>query len=280
MRALHPRRVLLVAAVALAGAGVASAVAAPGADVVHVAAGADHTSTTVAPELRPGSSRPTVTTTAAGPAAPSTSAAPIRSTTTTRPRSASAATPTSQPTTTGPTTSTTIDWRAAGLPGPVGSTIQPYTRSPYVTSNTGSRSGLTVRAAADGGRPGETMRLTIDASWVPFRDTGSITIVGPMDYTKPADQQRTKVLNTWSTPCEELSFLDPGEQRTVSVDIPLQPIVKPEFTMNNLVFEVFTTQTACAEGGGRDAYVQLSFNVAEPYVVVAPGPGLGLPYTG
>ncbi len=50
-----------------------------------------------------------------------------------------------------------------------------------------------------------------------------------------------------------LSFLDPGELRTVTVDLPMRPIVKPEFTMNNLRYEVFTTQTSCGEGGGQGA---------------------------
>lgn len=281
------RRALFAAAVVTASAGILSVAIAPeGDDALSLATGegaggtgaeidgrspGTAPSTTDAP--RADEALPTTTTTSPNRmVAPATGSA----------QRSPAPTPTTAPKApSGPTTSTTIDWRAAGLPGPVGSTVQPWTQAPYSVGAQGGYSAVQLTAPRDGGRPGENMRLTMDASWTQLASGGSVVLVGPLDYSKSADQQAAQVLTTWSKPCDQVGLFGASENRTVTKDLVLKQLVKPEYTMDDLRYELWTTRSSCSDDSAQDAYVQFSIHVAEPFVVHPPGSlGGGLAHTG
>jgi hypothetical protein len=163
------------------------------------------------------------------------------------------------------------DWRAQGLPGPPGSTIYPWTEAPYDRSDRGLRATIATHATADGAVPGSSMTLTVTATWTQYDIAGAIELIGPMDPTKPYEQQPTQILDSWATDTCNVIF-GTGVSRTVTVELPMQKLVKPDFTMNNLEFEVRAMRAPCDDSSiwHPDAWVHLSFNVNEPYVVVAP----------
>jgi hypothetical protein len=55
----------------------------------------------------------------------------------------------------------------------------------------------------------------------------------------------------------------------------MQPVVLPDYTLNGLVYEVWSSATTCAgDSLPTVAYVQLLFNASEPWIVQVPPVGL------
>ena len=273
MRTVSPR-LLLVVALVLSLTGTAAAVAGGDGSRPLEVATADGGS------VGSGSAglRPSTTVTAVVPSSSATARAARRSAPTSTTLRVAAADPASSGATpTGPTTTTVLDWRAAGLPGPVGSTIQPWTEAPYHRSTTGNSTTLSIDAAANGAQPGSSMPMTVRGTFSQYTTGGSIVLVGPADYTKPYEEQPRRVIDTWSGPCG--APLGSAVERSVSTTLPMDKIRKPEFEMNNLHYEVFALVTPCEGEPFTDAWFTLDFNVADPWVVVAPNPE-GLGHTG
>ena len=275
MRTVSPR-LLLVVVLLLSLTGTAVAVAEVGDQrPLEVAAGAGTpTGADAAAGRRPGLMPTTTAAPATTAVSPSTTAVSRPSgTTRTAPRTASATADSAAPA----TTPTTLDWRAAGLPGPVGSTIQPWTEAPYRRSATGNTTVLSMEAQADGAPPGTVMPMTVRGTFSRYTTGATIVLVGPADYTQPYEAQPHRVIDTWSGECG-VPF-GPSVERSVDITLPMHKIVKPEFVMNTLHYEVRVLVTPCQGEPYMDAWLTLDFNVDEPFVVVAANPG-GLSSTG
>jgi hypothetical protein len=276
LRAL-PARGVLAGAAAVAVLGTAAAVAAQPAQPVSVSTrGGDRPAASApAPDDTAGTEA-TSTRTPAATLDPSTSVAAVPAQPRRSGSSAATATTTSTTAPRRPTTSTTVwDWKAAGYPGPPGTVVNPWSEAPYVRSSTDmpAYSTLKVTAPRDGAVPGSTMPITFRATWGPRATSGTVVLRGPMHNNRPSDQEATRVVDSWTGTCDLFKTAD--TVRTTTIDLPMRPVVLPDYTINNLTYEVWTTVTTCAgDSLPTVAYLQLHFNVTDPWVVQEPGPGL------
>lgn len=145
----------------------------------------------------------------------------------------------------GPTTTTappsTVVWPVADPPAPfepvpdnavpplagvaVGEIPPAHTRAPYIEvdprNTTHFGADLEVSAPADGGRPGETITVTVRGRWLGAR-AGSFVIVGPQRFDRTAEEQPRTALSPWAAECGANAYVEPVEQ-VATFEVPLGP---------------------------------------------------------
>lgn len=162
---------------------------------------------------------------------------------------------------------------------PVGEIPPPYTQAPYVVvdrrDNVFPGADLEVSAPADGGRPGETITVTVRGVWM-GAGAGSFLIRGPQRFDRPYEDQPEQVIGQWSRPCTVYSSIESVEQ-TATFQVPLGPGDE----QHHYEVVAYTDQRCDTDNPGpprmQVGYVQVTFfsRVARPVAPSSPLPTTG-----